>query len=517
MSEDVRAAQEAVVKVRFAEEAEPHRLAHQQLTVVTETTRQPERARDAEHHDRHPEHARPAAAAPPPPPQHHQQVTVVTERSETPEQLAAAGPAHPDVVQPVAHQQTTVAAPAPAAVERTRDVEQAHPDVPQAPVAHQQVSVVSEPSGNVPRLQEAEQAHPGVVETQGSPPAASSDLPPGTPGTVVRTIEGRQVPGTVGADGTFLSQDKTLIQTPTGDVRHGVVDPGTNEFLPGGQVRTVDGRPVYGSVDPSTGDWLSEDQKTLEVPGQAPVKGIVDPGTGAFLPNGEVRTVDGQQVYGSVDPSTGNWLSEDQKTLVVPGQDPVHGIIDPETDTFLPNGVVKTIGGSQVYGTMLPDGSFISADDSVIMLPDGKTVTGTLDPDTGIFTGDDGTFDFVSDTGIQPGTKQWDGSLVLGDNTVVMTAASWKADLLQFSFTIQEVTLKQKAIEAYCQTIDQQFSTVESVWWSPAADTFKDLVPQVDSAMQDLKDLLADMVSRMTQTRDNYVRTELTNIQSLDH
>src|SRR5260370_39821073 len=60
-------------------------------------------------------------------------------------------------------------------------------------------------------------------------------------------VDGKTLWGSYGKDGSFLSQDGTTYVTPQGQVQHGITDPATGTFLQNGEVRTIDGHQVYGS------------------------------------------------------------------------------------------------------------------------------------------------------------------------------------------------------------------------------------------------------------------------------
>jgi len=80
-----------------------------------------------------------------------------------------------------------------------------------------------------------------------------------------KTVGGKTLWGTHGSDGSFLSKDGTTYVTPQGQVQHGITDPATGVFLQHGEVRTIDGAQVYGSVQ-KDGTFYSEDGKILVTP-----------------------------------------------------------------------------------------------------------------------------------------------------------------------------------------------------------------------------------------------------------
>ncbi|MCO6000187.1 hypothetical protein, partial [Actinoallomurus rhizosphaericola] len=186
----------------------------------------------------------------------------------------------------------------------------------------------------------------------------------------VRTIDGQQVPGTV-QNGTFYSEDGKLLVRPDGKVEHGFTD-GQGYFHSG---RTVDGQTVYG-FDTDDGGWVSDDGKTAIGADGKVEHGITDPNTHQFLANGEVRTVDGHQVYGSVQ--NGTFYSEDGKLLVRPDGRVEHGFTDGQG--YFHSG--RTVDGQTVYGSDTDDGGWVSDDGKTAIGADGKVEHGITDPNT---------------------------------------------------------------------------------------------------------------------------------------
>jgi uncharacterized protein YukE len=425
---------------------------------------------------------------------------------------------------------------------------------------------------------------------------------------VARQIDGQTVYGSVYSNGDFISQDGTILQLPDGAVETGITDPTTDEFLPNGQVRQIGGQSVYGSVDPSSGDFISEDGTTLQLPdgsvehgkltadgsflaettvnGQqvwgnygsdgsfvsqdgtiyvsptgAVETGITDPSTNEFLPNGQVRQIGGQSVYGSVDPSTGDFISEDGTTLQLPSGFTEHGetangtflaelivngqpvtgnygsdgsflsedgttyvsptgavqtgITDPVTGEFIPGGSTHTLpDGTVLYG-YTDNGSFYTYDGTEIVLSNGTAVSGTLDTGTGIFTGGNGADYFVGQSGIVAVTPQSDGSYIQPNGDVIMTAQSWSVDLAAFTDAMQVVSTNTQSISDAYESIQMQYTVAETVWSSPAAQSFTDLTTTINSAMSQLNSVLGSIYAAMQSSYDNYHQTEQGNTNNL--
>jgi hypothetical protein len=282
---------------------------------------------------------------------------------------------------------------------------------------------------------------------------------PGQPTTKV--VDGQTVDGTYGPDGTFYSEDGTIVVLPDGTIEHGVTDPDTD----------------------------------------------------VFLENGEVLTINGVQVYGSVQ--DGTFYSEDGTIVVLPDGTIEHGVTDPATGVFLENGEVRTINGVQVYGTV-QDGTFISEDGTIIVLPDGTVLTGTLDPNTGIFTASNGADYFLGENGVVPATPESDGSYELPDGSVVMTPQAWSVDLPQLADAITQVSTQRDLIrDTYQNSIVTTFNTIEEEWQSPASATFTLARFNFDVVAVNLLEVLDDAISRMQVAYQNYLSTETTNTGNL--
>ena len=370
------------------------------------------------------------------------------------------------------------------------------------------------------------------------------------PGGSTRVIDGQTVYGTV-QNGIFVSEDNTLLQLPNGFVEHGTTD-ASGDFHP---YAIVDGQQVSGNYD-DDGDFQSSDG-TIYIPaGGAPEHGITDPTTGYFLEGGSTRVIDGQTVYGTVDGS-GDFLSADGTILQLPGGFVEHGVIvgnsfiaevtvngkvvqgnydaggdfqsldgtvyipagaapeigvtDPKTNTFLPGATTYTLpDGTVLYGYKEPDGSFWSYDGSEIVLSNGTAVAGSLQKGDGVFTGNNGSFYFVGQNGITQVTQNpdGDGSYVMPDGSVVMTPQSWKTDLEDFQTAQSQIATYISNISGDYDTIQMQYSMIESYWTSPAGTSFQEATSAVDLTMQQLNTVLSSISSAMQASYDNYYSSE---------
>ncbi|MFG2525235.1 hypothetical protein [Streptomyces sp. NPDC048527] len=377
----------------------------------------------------------------------------------------------------------------------------------------------------------------------------------------VRWIKGQQVWGSVQEDKSFLSEDGTLLQLSDGTVEKSMVS--DNQIL---TQRIVDAKEMWGQE--SKDGWFSQDG-TVFIPNSGdgagvPQKGITAP-DGKFLLNGEVRWIKGQQVYGSVDPRDGSFLSEDgtllqlsdgtvEKSMVTSdnkiltqrivdgkemwGQDSKDGWFSQDGTVFIPNftdgkgnvkgvpqyglttpdgqflngGVTKTLpDGTVLYGYM-SGGDFYSYDGKTLVLADGTIVHGSMDMKTGIFTAADGTIYMVTDTGIQRATLQSDGSYLLANGQDVMTTASWMISLWAFADSMKKLQDMSYVISYDIGVIKDQYSLIESIWNSPAGQSFVDLTTRVNKVTGDFETLLTDMQACMKTTYDNYVQVEQANI-----
>jgi uncharacterized protein YukE len=329
--------------------------------------------------------------------------------------------------------------------------------------------------------------------------ASSQDL-------VARQINGQTVYGTVGSDGSFLSQDGTIYESPSGQVETGITDPATNEFIPNGVERTIDGHTVYGTVL-SNGDFVSEDGTLLQQPDGFVEHGKIENGT--FLAE---TTVNGQVVWGNYG-SDGSFLSQDGTIYVSPSGQVETGVTTPG-GSFLPGGMTYTLANSAVlYGFMIA-GTFVSYDGSTVVLNNGTVVTGTLNQSTGIFTGNNGHDYFIGQNSVVPVTPQPDGSYVEPDGSVIMTPQSWSVDLSQFSDAMQTVMNNTQSISDAYESIQSQYTIIEEIWTSPAGTSFADITSTIDSAMNQLGNVLNSIYSAMQSSYTNYQTEEQANAKN---
>ncbi|OON76172.1 WXG100 family type VII secretion target [Streptomyces tsukubensis] len=322
-----------------------------------------------------------------------------------------------------------------------------------------------------------------------------------------KTIDGHPVAGSYNPDGGFFSEDGKIYVTPSGEVQHGITAP-DGHFLPNGEVRTVEGHQFYGMVQ-SNGSFFSQDGTLWVRPDGTVLHGTTKP-DGTFITE---KMIDGHAVSGSFY-TNGAFFSEDGTVYVDPSGNVEHGITAPDGH-FLPNGEVRTVGGQEVYGVGLPDGSFMSQDHTTIVLPEGTVARGTYDQSTGIFTGQNGSHYFLGKGGIQTGSYRGDGALLLTDGSVVRTPESWAVDLAQMANITNIVGNCASLIATSCDTITAQYRTIEGSWASPAGGDFANVATRVESAMTMLNTLLDDTIDRMRITHDNYVVSEEANLRNL--
>ena len=381
----------------------------------------------------------------------------------------------------------------------------------------------------------------------------------------VRWINNQQVYGSVQDDGSFLSEDGTLLQLPDGTVETSMVTSDGTILTQ----RIINGNPMWGQD--SQDGWFSQDG-TVFVPNftdnKGDVNGVAQFGIttpdGKFLQNGEMRWIKGQQVYGSLL-DDGSFLSEDGTLLQLPdgtvetsmvtsdgtiltqrivngkpmwGQDSQDGWFSQDGTVFIPNstdgkgnvkgvaqygittpdghflngGVTKTLpNGTVLYGYM-SGGDFYSYDGTTIVLANGTIIHGTMDMKTGIFTANDGTIYIVTDTGIQIGIPQGDGSYMLPNGQDVMTETSWMIDVWAFADSMKTVQTQADVISDTIRTIKSQYALIEGVWSSPAGQSFIQLTTRVNTVTDNLENLLSEMQDRMQISYDNYVQAEKANI-----
>jgi WXG100 family type VII secretion target len=327
-------------------------------------------------------------------------------------------------------------------------------------------------------------------------------------GLAAREINGQTVYGTVGTDGSFLSQNGTIYVSPSGQVETGITDPATNNFLPNGVVRQIDGKTVYGTVLPN-GDFLSENGTILQLPDGSVEHGKVQ-SDGTFLAE---TTINGQTVWGNYG-SDGSFLSQDGIIYVSPTGQVERGITTPGGN-FLPSGTTYTLpSGTVLYG-YTDAGGFYTYDGSTIVLNNGTVVSGSLNKMTGIFTGTGGNDYFIGSNGIAPVTRQADGSFLEASGAVIMTAQSWSTDLAAFSDAIQVIENKIQSISDSYSSIQTQYLIIQDVWSSPAGQSFTDITSSIDSAMNQLNHVLGSISQAMQTSYGNYLQAEQATINNL--
>jgi WXG100 family type VII secretion target len=327
---------------------------------------------------------------------------------------------------------------------------------------------------------------------------------------VVRQIDGQAVSGMVASNGSFLSQDGTIYVSPSGQVETGITDPTTGNFLPNGAVRQIDGQAVYGMVD-SNGDFLSENGTILQLHDGFVEHGAVQP-DGDFLAE---TTVNGQQVWGNYG-SDGSFLSQDGTIYVSPSGQAETGITTPSGD-FLPGGTTYTTASGTVLYGYTDEGAFYTYDGSSIVLNNGTEVTGSLNTTTSIFTGTNGVDYFIggNNSGIVPVTPQSDGSYTEPNGSVIMTAHSWSVDLEALNDAMHAVGTNNNSISDAYSSIQAQYSLIETLWSSPAGVSFSDITSTIDSAMAQLNSVLSSIGTAMQTSYNNYLTTEQANANNM--
>ncbi|MEV5753964.1 WXG100 family type VII secretion target [Actinoallomurus sp. NPDC052308] len=326
-----------------------------------------------------------------------------------------------------------------------------------------------------------------------------------------RTVDGQVLYGTDTTDGGWISDDGKIALDKDGVVQHGLTDPGTKQFLPNGEVRTVDGRQVYGSVQ--DGVFYSEDG-SLAVRSDGTVEhGHVDD-RGQFHSQ---RTVDGQVLYGT-DTTDGGWISDDGKIALDKDGNVEHGISTPDGQ-FVAGGTTHTLpDGTTLYGLQM-GGDFYSADGSTIALSDGTVLHGSTDTSTGIFTPNNGDGVYVvSDDGIVHGNYDpKDGSIALSDGSRYMTPQAWRVDLPELLNAIATIKREKDNISTTLDLIDSKIrpEKLSAFWRGPAKNTFDPVRDWYKDASSDLMDILDEMIDRMQKSYDNYYQAESQNLQNM--
>jgi WXG100 family type VII secretion target len=98
---------------------------------------------------------------------------------------------------------------------------------------------------------------------------------------------------------------------------------------------------------------------------------------------------------------------------------------------------------------------------------------------------------------------------------MTISATEFSVDLQQLADAITSVQRSHDAIVSLTGQFNHLLGKVPSAWSGPSELTFAPLVPQVQSALQDLQTLLQDMITSMQTSYDNYQSTELANVSNL--
>jgi uncharacterized protein YukE len=276
------------------------------------------------------------------------------------------------------------------------------------------------------------------------------------------------------------------------------------------EVRTIDGQQVSGTVQ--NGTFFSDDGKLLVKPDGTVEHGFTD-AQGYFH---SARTVDGQTVYG-FDTDDGGWISDDGKIAIDKGGKIEHGVTDPKTHQFLPNGTTHTLpDGTVLYG-FNAGGDFYSADGTTIVLANGTVLHGTTDKNTGFFTPDNGNGVYViTDDGIAHGKRDpSDGAIVTDDGHRYMTSGSWAIDLKALSDAILAVQRERDNISTSLDAISKDMTGLSDHWQGPAYDSFVPVQTWYTSVTKDLMGILDDMIARMQKSYANYSQAENTNASNV--
>ncbi|MCO5975085.1 WXG100 family type VII secretion target, partial [Actinoallomurus soli] len=224
------------------------------------------------------------------------------------------------------------------------------------------------------------------------------------------------------------------------------------------------------------------------------------------------RTVDGQTVYGS-DTTDGGWISDDGKTAIDKDGKVQHGITDPNTHNFLPDGTTHTLpDGTVLYGFTV-GGDFYSDDGTIIVLANGTVLHGKTDTSTGIFTPTDGNGVYlILKSGIVHGrTDPIDNSIITDGGQRYMTPGSYKVDLQALANSIVVIQRQRDRISDTFDQINTRMSGLDAYWKGPAAETFDPVRTWYTQASSDLLGILDEIITRMTKSHDNYQDAESKN------
>src|ERR1700752_3180173 len=97
------------------------------------------------------------------------------------------------------------------------------------------------------------------------------------------------------------------------------------------------------------------------------------------------------------------------------------------------------------------------------------------------------------------------------DTSTTISVSAFKVDLAQLADAITSVQGSAERISGYVDQIKASLNAGEQEWSSPAYQTFAALVPDVNTDMDTLVNLMNEMVTRMQSTYNQYSSIELTN------
>lgn len=98
---------------------------------------------------------------------------------------------------------------------------------------------------------------------------------------------------------------------------------------------------------------------------------------------------------------------------------------------------------------------------------------------------------------------------------VIVGSPQFTVDLEQFSDAIATITACQGTISNDFTQIQSELTKVANAWSSPAGQSYSDVQDALNSDINNLESLLAEIVKRMNQTYANYQNAEQTNSNNL--
>ena len=97
-----------------------------------------------------------------------------------------------------------------------------------------------------------------------------------------------------------------------------------------------------------------------------------------------------------------------------------------------------------------------------------------------------------------------------------MTLSELKVDLAALSDAITSISSSAATIDSLTSQINQTMqSSVDPNWVTPAGTTFVVVQQACTAQMTQLTDLLAEIISRMKSAYQNYLQTEVTNVNNV--